>query len=208
MKYLRLAPNTGAFMPLLRSFTFKAFTLTAILLTLPACVISTLASGAATVSNTINDERSLGRQFDDAVIASKIDARLIAERDMPSRWVSVEVIRGEATLIGHLPSQTHIERAIYITKQINGVDSVHNKIEIGSPKMRTVMSDTWITTRIKRQFWNDKLVSGFKIHVETVNGKVYLQGIVNRLIERQRAKDIARKTPGVTAVIDMMRSGK
>ena len=189
-------------MPLLRFFT-----LIYISLALSGCIASAVVGGATVVSNAAYDERTIGRQFDDALIASKIDARLIAERDMPSRWVSVEAINGEVTLIGHLPTPTHIERAVYITKQINGVVAVRNKLELGKPKIRTVMSDTWITTRIKRQFWNDKVVSGYKVHVETMQGKVYLQGIVKTLIERQRAKDIARKTPGVTAVIDMMRSG-
>jgi len=189
-------------MPLLRLFT-----LIYISLALSGCIASAVVGSATAISNAAHDERTIGRQFDDALIASTIDARLIAERDMPSRWVSVEAINGEVTLIGHLPTPTHIKRAIYITKQINGVVAVHNKLKLGKPKMRTIMSDTWITTRVKRQFWNDKIVSGYKIHVETMDGKVYLQGIVNTMIERQRAKDIARKTPGVTAVIDMMRAG-
>jgi len=183
------------------------FTLIFISLSLPGCFATAVIGGAAAVGNSVQDERSIGRQVDDTVIASKIDARLMAERDMPSRWVSVEVINGHAALIGQLPSRANIDRAIYITKQIKGVIEVQNKLQIGKPKIGTIMSDTWVTTRIKRQFWNDKLVSGYKIHVETVNGKVYLQGIVNKLVERQRAKEIARKTPGVTAVIDMMRTG-
>jgi len=187
--------------------SLRILTLIFITLSLPGCFATAVVGGVAAIGSTTNDERTLGRQFDDAMIASKIDARLIAERDMPSRWISVEVIKGHATLIGYLPSTTHIERAIFITKQIRGVLEVSNKLEIGTPKIRTIMSDTWITTRIKRRFWNDSIVSGYKINVETINGKVYLQGIVNKLLERQRAKDIASKTPGVSAVIDMMRTG-
>jgi len=176
-------------------------------LALPGCFATAIVGGAAAGASSVHDERTIGRQLDDVAIATKIDARLIAERDMPSRWVSVEVIRGHATLTGYLPSRRHIERAVYITRQIRGVLSVDNQIKVGMPKIRSVLSDSWITARIKRQFWNDKLVSGFKIHVNTVNGKVYLQGVVNKLIERQRAKDLARGTPGVTAVIDLMQSG-
>jgi len=189
-------------MPLIRLFILLTATLS-----LSGCFATAVVGTAATGASAIHDERTVGRQLDDVAIASKIDARLIAERDMPSRWVGVEVIRGHVTLTGHLPTRRHIERAVYIAKQIRGVIAVENQLEIGSPKIRTVLSDSWITTRIKRRLWQDKLVSGFKIHVETVNGKVYLQGVVNKLIERQRAKDIARGTPGVTAVVDMMQSG-
>jgi len=189
-------------MPLIRMLLLLATALA-----LPGCFATAIVGGVTTGASSINDERTIGRQLDDVAIATKIDARLIAERDMPSRWVSVEVIRGHATLTGYLPSRRHIERAVYITKQIRGVLTVDNKIKVGMPKIRNVLSDSWITARIKRQFWNDKLVSGFKIHVNTVNGKVYLQGVVNKMIERQRAMDLARGTPGVTAVIDLMQSG-
>ncbi|MDQ6982801.1 MAG: BON domain-containing protein [Mariprofundus sp.] len=187
-------------------FLVRIFILFIASLSLPGCFASAVLGTAAATTTGVHDERTVGRQLDDAAISSKIDARLIAERDMPSRWIGVEVIRGRVILTGHLPTRSHIERAVYITKQIRGVTSVNNKLEIGQPKIRTVLSDSWITTRIKRALWNDKLVSGFKIHVDTVNGKVYLQGVVKSLIERQRAKDIARGTPGVTAVVDLMQS--
>jgi len=189
-------------MLLLRLFIIFFFALS-----LSGCVASAIVGGATAVGSTAQDERTLGRQFDDTVTASKIDASLIAERDMPSRWVSVEVFDGHVTLLGSLPSKAHIDRAVYIAKQVKGVRDVQSRLEIGKPKLREIMSDSWITTRVKRQLWNDKVVSGYKIHVETVHGKVYLQGIVHKLVERQRAKEIARKTKGVTAVIDMMRSG-
>ncbi len=184
----------------------RIFILLTVSLSLPGCFASAVLGTAAATTTGIHDERTVGRQLNDAAISSKIDARLIAERDMPSRWIGVGVIRGRVTLTGHLPTRSHIERAVYITKHIGGVVSVTNKLEIGQPKIRTVLSDSWITTRIKRDLLDDKLVSGLKIHVETVDGKVYLQGVVKSLVERQRAKDIARGTPGVTAVVDLMQS--
>ncbi|HKI59937.1 MAG TPA: BON domain-containing protein [Mariprofundaceae bacterium] len=48
------------------------------------------------------------------------------------------------------------------------------------------------------------MVPGFSIHIETVNGKVYLQGIIESPEQRYRAKDIAHRTKGVTAVIDLL----
>ena len=187
---------------------FRLFLVMGISLALPGCLASAVVGGGGAVVSSVHDERSMGEQIDDITLVSRIDARLVAERDMPSRWVSVEVINGRVILTGHLPTQRHIQRAVYIIKDIKGVRSVDNRLEVGKPKIGHMMSDTWITTQVKRRLWNDKLVSGFKIHVETVNGKVYLQGIVNELVERQRAKDIARNTKGVTAVVDLMQSGR
>ncbi|WP_018293958.1 BON domain-containing protein [Mariprofundus ferrooxydans] len=187
-------------------FKFRLMTALIICFSLPGCLATAIvgtATGAATMSH---DERSLGRQFDDAATASKIDARLIAEKNMPSRWISIDVVNGEVTLTGSLPTQNQIDRAIYITKSIHGVRSVDSKLTVGAPKMRSLLSDSWITTRVKTRLLNDKVVSGLKIHVETVNGKVYLQGEVKQASERVRAKEIAHSVAGVTAVVDLMQS--
>lgn len=175
----------------------------AILFSLPGC-FAAIVGGSAAAGNTVNDQRSVGTQLDDAALTAKIDARLIAEKDMPSRWVSVQVIGGNATLTGHLPSKRHIERAIYITKSLRGVRSVHSELLVGTPKIGSIMEDSWITTQVKSKLWKDDQVSGFAIKVETVNGKVYLQGIVNNFMQRQRAKDLTKSIRGVTAVIDLM----
>jgi len=176
------------------------------MLSLSGCLATAIVGTTTGVVKVINDERTLGRQLDDVTIASKIDTRLIAERDMPSRWVSIDVTNGTVTLTGMLPSQSHIDRAVAISKSTHGTRTVHSNLDIGTPKVRTLLSDSWLTTRIKARFLDDKVVSGFTIHVETVNGKVYLQGVVNHSVERIRAREIARSVEGVTAVVDMMQA--
>ncbi len=189
----------------------QAITLTTLLFLLPGCAgglfIGAAAVGTAAGSGAF-DERTVARHTDDVTIATKIDARLLAEKDMPSRWVSVEVVHGRAILTGYLPSQAHIDRALLITRQVDGVVAVTNKLRIGEPTLGTIISDSLITSKVKMGLWNDKQVSGFGIHVETVNGRVYLQGIVDEPTLRRRAVAIARKIDGVTAVINLMRSSK
>jgi len=169
-----------------------------------SCVATAVVGGGAAAGSAAYDERSLSRHVDDVAIVSKIDARLIAEKDMPSRWVSVEVIDGVVLLTGYLPSQQHIDRAIFICREIEGVQAVKSELHIGKPSAGSLFSDSWITTKIKTAFLRDETISGFSIHIETVNGKVYLQGIVKTHEQRYRAKEIARNTEGVTAVIDLL----
>jgi len=174
---------------------------------LSGCLATAIVGTATVATVAAHDDRPLGRQFDDAAIATKIDARLISEKNMPSRWVSIEVFSGDVTLTGYLPSQSDIDRAIYITRSVSGVRSVDSKIKVGEPKIGTMLSDSWITTRVKLRLLNDKVVSGLNIHVDTVNGKVYLQGMVNQAMKRIRAVNIAHSVPGVTAVVDLMQPG-
>ena len=175
------------------------------LLALSGCFAAAIVGGSTAA---INDERSLGNQLDDAAISTKVDTRLIAEKDMPSRWVSVQSIEGVVTLTGYLPSRSHIERAIFITREIRGVRSVQSELKVGSPKISNLFSDSWITTQVKSRLWDDKVVSGFTIHVETVDGKVYLQGIVSDFTHRQHAKQLASGVKGVTAVVDLMKASQ
>lgn len=175
-----------------------------LLFTLPGCLAAALVGGGTAVSNSANDQRSLGRHLDDATISSMIDVRLIAEEDLPSRWISAEVIGGKVVLTGYLPKQEQIDRAIYICNHIRGVLSVRSDILIGKPPTRELFSDTLITSNLKRKLFNDAEISGFTVHVETVGGKVYLQGVVANSSQRQRAATLAGEVKGVTSIVNLL----
>ncbi len=186
----------------------RRMTLFLMLLALPlsGCVTAAVVGGTAAGSAAF-DERTIGTQTDDVAIGTSINTRLMAEKDMPSRWVSVQVIDGVVYLTGYLPTREHVERAVYIARHVNGVREVRaDELKVGEPAALAIVSDSWITTKIKSALLADPVVSGFSIHVETVDGKVYLTGIVGNRKHRQRAVDIARSTAGVTAVIDLMQA--
>jgi len=171
---------------------------------LSGCFATTLVGGATATSSAVNDERSLGNRVDDATISARIDTRLVAEKDLPSRWVSAEVIDSNVVLTGYLPRQEQIDRAVYICRHISGVRSVRSEIKLGEPPAGELLSDTWITTRVKRELFKDEEVSGFTVHVETVDGKVYLQGIVGNSLQRLRASTLAKSVKGVTSVVNLL----
>ena len=168
------------------------------------CVAAAIVGGGTTAGDIARDERSVGRHLDDAAIASAIDVRLIAERDLPSRWISAEVVRGHVVLTGYLPRQEQIDRAVYICKRIRGVRSVRSEIRLGKPPARELIADTLITANVKRKLFNDPDISGFTVHVETVRGKVYLQGVVGSAAQRQRAATLAGGVAGVTSIVNML----
>ncbi len=163
-----------------------------------------IIGGAAVGTQAAFDHRPVGRQIDDETIAAKIDARLIAEKDMPSRWVSVEVIDGVVTLTGFLPTPEHIDRAVYICQTTDGVVQVRNELEVGTPSVSSLVTDSWITAQVKARLLADKEVHGSSFHVETVGGRVYLQGVAASEEEVRKAIEITRSVRGVTAVVDMM----
>lgn len=169
-----------------------------------ACVSGVILGGTAATTAAF-DERPVGQHFDDVSIATEIDARLIAEKNMPSRWVSIEVIEGVVILTGYLPSQSQISRAVFICRSVDGVKDIDNQLHIGEPSTSSLFSDSWITAQVKTKFLNDALVSGMSVHVETVAGKVYLQGVLVSEAQRYRAMELTRSVKGVTAVVDLLR---
>ncbi|HSW04597.1 BON domain-containing protein [Aquabacterium sp.] len=62
------------------------------------------------------------------------------------------------------------------------------------------VDDTWITTKVKAKFVEDKDVSALNIAVETFKGTVQLSGFANSPDERARAAELARSIKGVKSV--------
>lgn len=63
-----------------------------------------------------------------------------------------------------------------------------------------VISDSWITTKVKSQLIADDLVKARDINVSTDNGVVTLAGVVESNAERNRAVSISKGTKGVKRV--------
>lgn len=63
-----------------------------------------------------------------------------------------------------------------------------------------VVSDTWITSKVKADFLADDSISGLDIKVETNKGVVSLSGVVPTDAERDLAVEKAKMIKGVTAV--------
>lgn len=63
-----------------------------------------------------------------------------------------------------------------------------------------VISDSWITTKVKSQFAADSLVKALDINVTTNDGVVTLAGIVDSSAARNQAISITRGTKGVKRV--------
>jgi hyperosmotically inducible protein len=58
---------------------------------------------------------------------------------------------------------------------------------------------------LKAKLFEDKIVSGFSISVETFDGEVTLTGAVDSEKARKRAKELARSTYGVRKVNNLIK---
>lgn len=181
----------------------KVLVLLGCLSLLPSCM-ATAVMGTAVAGKAAFDQRPVKTQVKDTGISTRIQSELVKEQDMPSRWLNIDVIHGDVVLTGFLPKQEQIDRAVYITKKVEGVRSVRSEIQLGEPTAKNWFSDSWITTQIKTKLLKEGISNAVNISVETVDGVVYLQGIVSSEDQRFKAMGIARSVEGVSQVKNLL----
>lgn len=75
-----------------------------------------------------------------------------------------------------------------------------DKSESSQRSTGQVIDDATITTKVKTALLADSEISGLKIDVDTMQGKVRLKGEVKTLALRKKAESIARGVAGVQSV--------
>ncbi len=73
-------------------------------------------------------ERAGKEVVSDATITTKVKAALLAEKDIHSMAISVTTFKGEVQLSGFVDSQWQIDKAVVVTKSVNGVTAVKNDL--------------------------------------------------------------------------------
>lgn len=168
---------------------------------LSGCVVAAVAGvGAGTYLAVQN--RSPGQVADDAAIRLGINDRLVKTPGPLFDAVSVEVIKGRVLLVGRVPSDADKRQAEDIAKAVPGVVAVDNQLTVAAPSgVFDDLSDAWLTGKVKSALWSEEDLSAAVIGVETVDGVVYLSGVVKTAAERDLAVTAARRVSGVARVV-------
>jgi hypothetical protein len=99
------------------------------------------------------------------------------------------------------------------TKEIAGETADKTKEIVGEVALKSkqvasatgeVVTDGWITTKVKAKFADEKLLEGSNIHVDTNDQVIMLTGTVTSHAGKARAVAIAGGTEGVTRVDDYL----
>lgn len=135
--------------------------------------VSALALGLAACSKT--EEPTVGQRLDSAVEKTEqaaADARAKAEAAMQS-------------------AETKMEK---------GAASAEATAKQAADTAKGAIDDATITAQVNAGLAKDPDLSAVKINVDTVNGKVTLNGPAPSTVARDRAETIAKAISGVTAV--------
>ena len=151
---------------------------------------------------------TVGTEIDDSVITTKVKSKLLADPDIKGFDLNVETHKGDVQLSGFVDNQAQIDNAIMITRSVEGVKNVDNRVSLKNVSAATVgtkVDDSIVTSKVKSSFLADPDIKSFDIAVVTNNGEVQLSGFVNNQTQIDRAIDVARRTEGVHNVINELR---
>ena len=88
-----------------------------------------------------------------------------------------------------------------------GAEKVVDKTKEGLSKTGEVITDAWITTRVKSKFIGEDLLKNSDINVDTTYHVVTLRGTVMSAAGRARAVAQAKEVEGVHTVVDQLTIG-
>jgi osmotically-inducible protein OsmY len=79
---------------------------------------------------TSSKSESVGEYVDDSVITTKTKAAIFNEPTLKSAEINVETYKGAVQLSGFVSSQTDINKALSLTRDVKGVTSVKNDMRL------------------------------------------------------------------------------
>lgn len=149
--------------------------------------------------------RPIDDQTSDAVITSKVAAKLAADPDTDNYEIDVDTLNGAVRLRGFVETELERQEAQNLALTTEGVRTVDNQLKLGDLTAQEYVSDAWIVTKVKSQLAADPEVSSFNIDVDALDGQVTLSGIVSQAQARAEAERIAKATEGVKLVRNEIR---
>jgi hyperosmotically inducible protein len=168
------------------------------------------AAGDASEPKAHSD--GLGAAVTDTAITAKIKTKLMGRDSLKKSDIDVTTTNGVVTLEGSASSSNAKSVAETVAKSVEGVKSVDNNLKtpVSSKaeaktrdavnKTERVVSDSWITTKVKSEIMADSVSKGFDVSVKTTHGVVVLKGKLANHDAIAHVKDIAGKVDGVKSV--------
>ncbi len=169
------------------------------------------------------ESATMGQGITDTAISTKIRAKLAADKRITDSDVDVNTTNGLVILSGEAATFAIKTAAGSIAKGTEGVVSVDNKLKVASSatlgektgdtanrvgesvehaadKTGEVLTNSYITSKVKSTLLAAKGVTSAGISVETTNGVVALSGHVPSATQQRRAVALTKKIKGVKSV--------
>ncbi|MBK7765609.1 MAG: BON domain-containing protein [Sulfuritalea sp.] len=184
----------------------------------PSAILKLICSATALILVSACDSRppdtlatapvatSVGTKIDDGIVTARVKSALLADADVKSFDLKVETRKGEVMLSGFVGNQAHVDRAILVTRGVEGVQLVTNNMTLkdGPATIGNTVDDGIITAKVRSALLGDPAIKSFDIAVVTRKGEAQLSGFVDSQTQIDRASELARAVEGVKSVANEM----
>lgn len=177
-------------------------------LPLASCIVPIVA-GTAVGGYTLATEHRTPEQLarDAAIGAAAHKYWADASSDL-ARDCDATVYDGELLITGIVPNQAMKDKAGELARQIDGVKTIHNEIQIGQPtNLAQDARDNYVSNALRTQLLTDSNVRSSNFTVHTLNGIVYIMGYARNAAERDLVLSYARNLSNVDRVVSFIEVG-
>ena len=139
----------------------------------------------------------------DGWITVRTKIALLTTQGMTATDIAVDTTDGRVSLYGKVGSASDKQRAEELTKELDGVKSVRNRLQVVpiAKAPFVAATDASIRSAVEEKLRADPKLQGTEIEVESVtNGVVLLDGEAENSAEHLRAIEVARSVRGVRRV--------
>lgn len=159
-----------------------------------------------------NSEPNMSQRFEDATLAATVKSKLLWNSNTEGLDINVDVENGKVILNGSAQTPEAKELAGRLAANTDGVLEVSNLLSVSAADSSAakaqnaaddaadVISDAWITSKVKSSLIYSRNLDGLSITVDTQSGMVNLSGLVLSNAEKQLAVETASNIRGVRGV--------
>jgi osmotically-inducible protein OsmY len=164
-----------------------------------------VVGGVATLTGKVPTEANRAKAATLANVKgiARVDNKIVV--DLPGSTKGTAGTIKEKTKEGAEKTKDGAEKVGEKTKE--GAEKVVDKTKEGLSKTGEVITDGWITTRVKSKFVGEDLLKDSDINVDTKDHVVTLKGTVMSAAGRARAVSQAKEVEGVRRVVDQLTIG-
>lgn len=171
------------------------------------------------------ESSSFYRSVQDATLTARVKSNLLWNQYTDGTDIDVDTDNGIVTLKGVVASEMEKKLAVQIAENTRGVRRVQETLRVDPEtageegllektgdavrgpieKTGQVVSDTWITSKVKTVLMFNKKTEGAEIDVDTENGIVTLEGTVQSEVQAEQVVELAEDVVNVKSVVSRLR---
>jgi osmotically-inducible protein OsmY len=169
----------------------------------PQGVVLGVAAKAVTMAS---EERGFSTAVDDGAIQLSLNGKYFATDEKAFQNVYVTVREGRVLLSGSVPQANVRVDAVRLAWEVEGVREVLSELTTDNDAdLIDYGRDVWLANKMETVMLFDSEVQSINFSIDVVDGTLFIMGIAQDQVERNRVLAHARGLPHVRRIVDYTR---